>query len=77
MPKIPGTDCFAYRAGRDPKAKDKKPFCVALNRLYCKNACCSFYKTSAAAAADNNKVNQRLENLGLPQRRKCVSMRTI
>ena len=33
------TDCFAYRC------EDGKEKCNALNRLYCKEGKCSFYKT--------------------------------
>lgn len=54
-------DCFAYR-------DDKGRYCDCLEKLYCKNEKCSFYKTRLQFWNDMKKANKYNEERGIVQK---------
>lgn len=50
------TDCFAYRPGRQ-KPPRRKAECTALDKLYCRDGECRFYKATDAAGYQKDEYN--------------------
>lgn len=59
------TDCFAYKPGQ--QSPRRKAECTALDKLYCKEGECRFYKDRQDMAGyPENEYNT--QNMGIPQR---------
>lgn len=52
--------CFAYRKINQSQTGK----CIALNRLYCKQEPCNFYKTKEQSKNDIEGIKQRLMDFG-------------
>ena len=50
------TDCFAYRPGQQ-KPPRRKAECTALDKLYCKEGECRFYKATDAVGYQKYEYN--------------------
>lgn len=60
------TDCFAYRPGQqNPRRKAE---CTALDKLYCKEGECSFYKDKEQqSVAGYPKAEYNIQNMSAEQ----------
>lgn len=60
------TDCFAYRPGQqNPRRKAE---CTALDKLYCKEGECSFYKDKEQqSVAGYPKAEYNIQNMSTEQ----------
>ena len=60
------TDCFAYRPGQqNPRRKAE---CTALDKLYCKEGECSFYKDKEQqSVAGYPKAEYNIQNMSIEQ----------
>lgn len=60
------TDCFAYKPGwQSPRRKAE---CTALDKLYCRDGECSFYKEQQSVAGYPKDEYSDTQNMSIPQR---------
>lgn len=61
------TDCFAYKPGQQ-KPPRRKAECTALDKLYCKEGECRFYKDRQDMAGYPKTECGNIQNMSIPQR---------
>ena len=61
------TDCFAYKPGQQ-KPPRRKAECAALDKLYCRDGECSFYKEQQSVAGYPKDEYRDTQNMSIPQR---------